>query len=56
MVVVVVGAVGKELPELKIACASAEREEEEGERESVLLCLPAALIWSPVLLRLVPRS
>ncbi len=53
----VVGAVGKELPGLKIARASAEREEKERDcgRATVLLCLPAGLIWSPVLLRLVPR-
>lgn len=57
-VVVVVDAVEKELPALKIACASAERTEKECKRESeggrdcgratVLLCLPAGLIWSPV--------
>lgn len=57
--VVVVGAVGKELPGLKIACASAETEGKEGERdcgrETVLLCLPAGLMRSPVLLKLVPH-
>lgn len=53
---------GKELPGLKIApCLCRDRREKRGrEAESggatVLLCLPAGLIWSPVLLRLVPRS
>lgn len=49
----VVYSVEKELPVLKIACASAERKEKERARErdcgrAVLLCLPAGLIRSPV--------
>lgn len=50
-------AVEKELPLLKIACASAERKESAQETDcgraaTVLLCLPAGLIWSPVRLYL----
>lgn len=53
--VVVVGAVGKELPVLKIARASAATEKKERERDCgrVLLCLPAGLIRSPDLLKLL---
>lgn len=49
-VVVLVDAVERELPVLKIACVSAETTERERDcgRATVLLCLPAGFIWSPV--------